>query len=111
MICMINELEDYKYNFMHTTSNLKATPFEQGFLNLSKQYIELVGNHLESITIYIGNNREPIRGTLYTDNPVDVPRIRGGKVLHNWFQENCEIDEILNVSILNPVTFWVYKNN
>lgn len=96
---------------MHIISHLTATPFEQGFLNLSTKYIDFVGNHLEIITIYLGDKREPIQGTLYTDNPVDVPRIRGGNLMHNWFQENCTIGETLNVSILNPVTFWIYKNN
>ena len=93
---------------MHTLCNLTAACFEQGFLNLSNQYIDLVGNHLESITIYMGNNREPIQGTLYTANPINVPRIRGGNILHNWFEENCQVNQILNVSIINPVIFWVY---
>lgn len=93
---------------MRTTTNLTATPFEQGFLNLSNQYIDLVGNHLDPITIYLGNNREPISGTLYTANPVKTPRIRGGVLMSEWFQQNCEVGQVLNVSIINPVTFWVY---
>lgn len=93
---------------MHTICNLTAACFEQGFLNLSNQYIDLVGNHLEPITIYLGNNREPIVGTLYTENPVNVPRIRGGNNMHNWFEENCQVGQRLNVSIINPITFWVY---
>jgi hypothetical protein len=93
---------------MHTNCNLTATCFEQGFLNLSIQYIDLVGNHLEPITIYLGNNREPILGTLYTENPLNVPRIRGGNTMSNWFEENFQVGQLLNVSIINPSTFWVY---
>lgn len=93
---------------MHTTTNLTAAPYEQGFLNLGTQYIDYVGNHLEIITIYLGNNREPIQGTLYTDNPPNVPRIRGGRLMHEWFEANCHVGQIVNVSIINPVTFWVY---
>lgn len=96
---------------MHTTSKLTAAPFEQGFLNLSNQFIGLVGNHSETITIYLGNNREPILGTLYTANPVNTPRIRAGNFMSEWFQQNCEVGQVLNVSIINPVTFWIYKNN
>ncbi|OAB30556.1 hypothetical protein SAMN05444395_11135 [Flavobacterium fryxellicola] len=93
---------------MHTTTTLTTAPFEQGFLNLSNQFIDLVGNHLEPITIYLGNNREPIPGTLYTANPINTPRIRGGNTMSEWFLQNCEVRQILNVSIINPVTFWVY---
>lgn len=93
---------------MHTTCNLPKTPFEQGFLNLSAKYIDLVGNHLEEITIFLGSQKKPIRGKLHIKNPV-VPRIRAGKEMIEWFKQNCEIGETLNVSIINPITFWVYK--
>jgi hypothetical protein len=96
---------------MHTTTHLTAAPFNQGFFNLSNQFIDLVGNHLEAITIYLGNNREPILGTLYTAYPLNTPRIRGGNAMSEWFLQNCEVGQVLNVSIINPVTFWVYKNN
>ena len=93
---------------MHTNTTLTTAPFEQGFLNLSNQFIDLVGNHLERIIIFLGNNREAIPGTLYTANPLNTPRIRGGVLMSEWFQQNCEVGQVLNVSIINPVTFWVY---
>jgi len=93
---------------MHTISHLTTTPFEQGFLNLGTQYIDLVGNHLEIITIYLGDIREPIQGVLYTQNPPNIPRIRNGNEMHEWFEANCQVGQYLNVSIINPVTFWIY---
>ncbi len=92
---------------MHTISHLTAAPFEQGFLNIPNEHINLIGNHLDRITIYLGNQREPIDGSLYTT----IPRIYGGNLMKQWFEENCQVGQFLNVSIINPVTFWVYLNN
>lgn len=89
---------------MHTISHLTRIPFEQGFLNIQNQYFEFLGNHLDNITIYLGNQVLPINGSLYTE----TPRIYGGNLMRNWFEANCQIGQYLNVSIINPVTFWVY---
>lgn len=89
---------------MHTISHLTATPFEQGFLNIPNEHLGLLGNHLDRITIYLGNQIVPIEGSLYTANP----RIYGGNLMREWFEANCEVGQYLNVSIINPVTFWVY---
>ncbi len=94
---------------MHTTFNIQ-TALQQGFFNLGNHYIDYVGNHGDSISIYLGANREPITGTLYTQNPPGKPRIYGGNALVSYLQETFEEGGNPNVSIINPVTFWVYRN-
>lgn len=93
---------------MHTTFNLK-TALEQKFFNLSKKYIDLVGNHEDTVSIYIGAKREPINGVLYTQNPIDTPRIYGGNELLQYLKETFKEGDVPNVSIINPITFWIYK--
>jgi hypothetical protein len=95
---------------MHTTFNLN-TALQQGFFNLGNQFIDFVGNHLEPVTIYLGTNREALNGTLYTQNPIGTPRIYGGNALIAFLQQTFEEGDIPKVSIINPVTFWVYKTN
>jgi len=93
---------------MHTTFNLR-TALQQGFFNLSNQYIDLVGNHNDAVIIYLGANREFITGSLYTQNPPGTPRIYGGNALIEFLNETFIEGDVPNVSIINPVTFWVYK--
>jgi|688.fasta_scaffold508674_2 hypothetical protein len=92
---------------MHTTFNL-ITALQQGFFNLPNQYINLVGNHLDNVTIYLGNRIQPIFGSLYTQNPVNIPRVYGGNALVQYLQETFVDGNVPNVSIINPTTFWVY---
>jgi hypothetical protein len=93
---------------MHTTFNIK-TALEQKFFNLSKKYIDLVGNHDDDVLIYLGAKIEPIKGVLYTHNPIDTPRIYGGNELVAFLKENFKENDVPNVSIINPITFWIYK--
>lgn len=93
---------------MHTTFNLQ-TALQQGFFNLQSQYIGLVGLHLDEVKIYLGANPEPIIGTLYTQNPKGTPRIYGGSTLIQFLEETFEEGDVPNVSIINPITFWVYQ--
>lgn len=93
---------------MHTTFNLK-TALEQKFFNLSKKYIGLVGHHEDAVKIYLGTNKEPINGILYTKNPIDIPRIYGGNELITFLNEYFKENDVPNVSIINPITFWIYK--
>lgn len=93
---------------MHTTFNLQ-TALQQGFFNLSNQYIDLVGQHDDNVIIYLGTNKIPINGKLYTQNPPNTPRIYQGRELVQFLKETFKEGDVPNVSIINPVTFWIYK--
>ena len=93
---------------MNTNFTLQVAYQEQGIINLQRRYLNLVGIHLSVIKIYIGSVIFPINGTLYTENPA-LPRLRGGNELSEWFQ-TFQIGQVLNVTIINPVTFWIHSS-
>ncbi|WP_374164461.1 hypothetical protein [Arcticibacter sp. MXS-1] len=91
---------------MTTTFTLRPAYKGQGIINLKKEHLEAVGEHMSEIQIYLGDAEEPITGKLYTKNP-HVPRLSGGRELVRWFQ-NFQFGQVLKVTIINPSTFRVH---
>jgi hypothetical protein len=83
---------------------LRTTYWSQGFFNVPVSQEQYFGGDRESIEIYCGTQETPIVGYINrAANPNGTPRILGGASLKRWFQENFQIDELLEVEILSPI--------
>ena len=91
---------------MNTTFTLQPTYLEQGIFNIPNQYGEYVGGHQDAISIFTGNATHSLSGTIYIQDTGQI-RIGQGAGLRAYFQ-NYQIGQTLNVTIINPVTFWVH---
>lgn len=94
---------------MHTDFILQQYYYDHGLFNLSVHLNHLFGKHDAEVKIYTSDIINPIVGKLYIKNEPHQPRVRGGNQLKIWFQNNCQVGDTIKVSIINPVTFWVYE--
>jgi hypothetical protein len=74
-----------------------------GFFNVPVAAEKHYGKDKENIDIILGNTKSVIHGHINRSvNKTYSPRIMGGVELRNWFQKNFEINQLLEVSIINP---------
>lgn len=93
------------------TFYLRPTYYKMGFFNVPIAAEKYYGKDKENIEIICGNTKQIINGYIYRSvNKTYAPRIMGGVELRNWFQKNFEINQILDVSILNPNKIYINKD-
>ena len=89
---------------------VRTTYFNQGFFNVPVKYMQAFGSDRDRIEIYCGEGQDLVQG--YINRSVNVnntPRIMGGIQLRQWFRENVEIDNPVNVEVLSPTSIWLRR--
>lgn len=87
---------------------LRTTYFNQGFFNVPVRHMELFGSDRDRIEIYCGESQHLIQGYINRSvNGNNTPRIMGGVQLRQWFHENFQIDNLVNVEMLSPTSIWL----
>lgn len=91
--------------------HLHKTYYNQGFFNVTVDFDRYFGSDNENIEINIRETSQNITGYINrTANTNGTPRIMGGKELKEWFQTNFNIDDLIHVHILSPVSLKLSKN-
>jgi len=89
---------------------VRTTYFTQGFFNVPVKSMEAFGSDRERIEIYCGERQDLVQGYINRSvNVNDTPRIMGGTQLRQWFHENVEIDNPVNVEVLSPTSIWLQR--
>ncbi len=84
---------------------LYKTYYNQGFFNVTVDYDQYFGNDNEKIEMNVGKTGQIITGYINrTANVNGTPRIMGGKELKKWFQTYFDVNDIIYVRILSPVS-------
>jgi len=89
---------------------VRTTYFNQGFFNVPVKYMQAFGSDRDRIEIYCGERQVLVQG--YINRSVNVngtPRIMGGSQLRQWFHENVEIDNPVNVEVISPMSIWLQR--
>lgn len=82
---------------------LHPTYYWSGFFNVGAKYESHIGADGEVIELYLGQQVEPILGTINRRvNENNTPRIMGGVGLRNWFAANAAEMDLVQVDVLSP---------
>ncbi|BCO31183.1 hypothetical protein TspCOW1_12860 [Thiohalobacter sp. COW1] len=89
---------------------LRVTYYNQGFFNVPTKYMKLFGADRDKIEIYCGESKQLIQGYINRSvNKSNAPRIMGGTQLRQWFGQNFEIDNPVQVEVLSPTSIWLRR--
>lgn len=79
---------------------LEKTYLEQGFFNVTRDYDRFVRSTEGPIQLRLGRTGRHIDGTINRHaNRNGTPRIRGGPQLRDWFIDNFNIRDVVNVDL------------
>lgn len=91
---------------------LHPTYYRTGFFNVRVADEKLVGADGETIELFLGNNAQPILGTINRRaNSNGTPRIMGGTGLRNWFNSNATVSARIAVEVLSRTAIRLRSNN
>jgi hypothetical protein len=91
---------------------LQPTYYRTGFFNVGVSAQKNLGADGETIELFLGNNAQPILGTINRRaNLNGTPRIMGGTGLRNWFNLNATVLAKLAVEVLSPTAIRLRSNN
>ncbi|PNG56019.1 MULTISPECIES: GIY-YIG nuclease family protein [unclassified Variovorax] len=84
---------------------LQPTYFTKGFFNVGVAAQDLLGQDGATIEIFLGDDPQPILGTVNRSaNSNGAPRIMGGVGLRNWFQAVATVSTPMSVEVLSPTS-------
>ncbi|SDX22504.1 GIY-YIG nuclease family protein [Nitrosomonas communis] len=90
---------------------LQPTYYRTGFFNISVSAQEFLGADGETIELFLGNNQQPILGTINRRaNANGTPRIMGGTGLRDWFSSNATVLTEICVEVLSPTAIRLKTN-
>lgn len=76
---------------------LHKTYYQQGFFNVTRDYDRYVRSTEGAVDIVLGNQKRITAKINRSANPNGTARIMGGVELRDWFQENFQINDEVNV--------------
>ncbi len=91
---------------------LHKTYYDKGFFNLGVDVDQFVRPGNGPIKIRLGSSPAEIVGSVNRDaNQNGTPRIMGGVAVSRWFQNNCELMEVVEVVVVAPGELHIRKRN
>ncbi|MFT8542753.1 GIY-YIG nuclease family protein [Acetobacter orientalis] len=79
--------------------------YQSGFFNVGVSHAKLFGNDGEKLTIFLGNSRVPVQGSINrTANKNGSPRLMGYTKTRDWLRENIGLNNYFTVRVLSPIS-------
>lgn len=90
---------------------LHPTYYRKGFFNVRKPFEGYFGDNGEEMTLFLGNDAQPILGFIdRRANKNHTPRIYGRIALSNWFQRNFAEKDEITIEVMSPTSIRLSSN-
>ncbi|MEI7825774.1 MAG: hypothetical protein WCI01_10770 [Chlorobiaceae bacterium] len=91
---------------------LHPTYYREGFFNVRKPFEGYFGDHGEEMTLFLGNDAQPILGFINrkSANKNHTPRIYGRTALSDWFQRNFSEKGEITIEVMSPTSIRLSSN-
>ncbi|MGI0016747.1 MAG: hypothetical protein ACREBU_25265 [Nitrososphaera sp.] len=81
---------------------LHKTYYERGFFNVTVEYDKFVRSTEGTVDIVLSGNKHITGNINRSANKNGTARIMGGVQLRNWFQENFQVNDTIEVDLTLP---------